>query len=204
MVSILSVFCPFAMCHEIYEILSTFDAQITGDEISFSNINLITTPLIPSSSSIFTPSHLYEFDLPEAPNKDSSGIYRGATFEFDSNQLVVNGYVSSRSFQDPIQRYKFIAVVSEGPGFSPAGYYTARLDLRPCASPMCGGIIMKSVNQELTRCADGTSQPECYIGTTNWNALGFDPVFAEEQPLSWVQYYLKGESFLESTMILET
>jgi hypothetical protein len=48
-------------------------------------------------------------------------------------------------------------------------YYTIRPDKRRCASPMCGGYFIKRVNQNLTPCANGKSQPECYVATIEWN-----------------------------------
>lgn len=48
--------------------------------------------------------------------------------------------------------------------FDSHGYYTFRQDPRRCASPRCGGIFVKAVNSKLTRCADRTKRPECYVG----------------------------------------
>jgi hypothetical protein len=42
-------------------------------------------------------------------------------------------------------------------------YYTARLDLRRCASPQCGGFWLSSLYGRGTRCADGTRASECYV-----------------------------------------
>jgi hypothetical protein len=50
-----------------------------------------------------------------------------------------------------------------------SNYYTARADMRKCASPMCGGYFIKSVNQAMTTCADGRSMAECYIASIDWN-----------------------------------
>jgi len=44
-----------------------------------------------------------------------------------------------------------------------ATYYTARIDVRRCAFPRCGGVFVSAVNQDLTVCADGTVAPECYV-----------------------------------------
>lgn len=51
--------------------------------------------------------------------------------------------------------------------FEQYGYYTFRQDFRKCASPMCGGIFVKSVNHKVTRCADGSFRTECYLGTVD-------------------------------------
>jgi hypothetical protein len=48
-------------------------------------------------------------------------------------------------------------------------YYTVRADMRKCASPMCGGYFIKSVNQAMTTCADGRSLAECYVASIDWN-----------------------------------
>ena len=43
------------------------------------------------------------------------------------------------------------------------GYYIARQDTRRCASPMCGGLWVRAVNQKTTLCADGKRAAECYV-----------------------------------------
>jgi len=50
------------------------------------------------------------------------------------------------------------AVVADG-----QGYFTAERDARRCAWPRCGGYFVKRVNESLTRCADGTLKPSCYV-----------------------------------------
>jgi hypothetical protein len=57
---------------------------------------------------------------------------------------------------------------------SSATYYTARIDVRRCAYPMCGGIFVSAVNQEWTTCADGTVAKECYVAE-----LDLAPVLGE-------------------------
>ena len=52
---------------------------------------------------------------------------------------------------------------------STSTYYTIRVDMRRCASPMCGGYFVRRVNQNLTRCANGKSQKECYVASIDWN-----------------------------------
>jgi hypothetical protein len=53
------------------------------------------------------------------------------------------------------------------------GYYivTAR-DARRCPSPMCGGYFVKRVNAAVSRCADGSLQPSCYVAQIDTSALG--------------------------------
>lgn len=70
-------------------------------------------------------------------------------------------------------------------------YIVTRRDTRRCVSPLCGGVFVKQVNQAKTRCADGTSQSECYVGTLNYRALrlpesqqvDFDGKFTSKQAL---------------------
>jgi hypothetical protein len=52
-------------------------------------------------------------------------------------------------------------------------YVVTQADMRKCASPMCGGYFVKSVNQPLTRCSDGTFKKECHAFTLNTEALGW-------------------------------
>jgi hypothetical protein len=51
---------------------------------------------------------------------------------------------------------------------STSSFYSFRRDLRRCASPRCGGVFVKLVNQSRTRCADNRFRPECYIGNVDW------------------------------------
>ena len=51
-------------------------------------------------------------------------------------------------------------------------FIVTRHDTRRCVSPLCGGVYVKQVNQQKTRCADGSMQAECYVGTLNYRALG--------------------------------
>lgn len=62
-------------------------------------------------------------------------------------------------------------------------YIVTHRDFRKCASPLCGGYFVKEVNKELTRCADRSVRPECYVGGIDYPAL--EPVggrkeFSEE------------------------
>lgn len=50
-------------------------------------------------------------------------------------------------------------------------YYAVRRDFRRCISPLCGGFWVNRVNATSTRCADGTSQPACYVTDLNLAAL---------------------------------
>ena len=47
----------------------------------------------------------------------------------------------------------------------PTHFYSLREDLRRCASPMCGGFWVRRLNRKLTRCLDGSHQPECYVAS---------------------------------------
>jgi hypothetical protein len=173
-------FCPVGMCPQTTARLTgTFNANIAGDTIIFSNIDVNSIPEM-------------GFELPEVPNLDSFGTTRSATFQFDGERLVVNGSIDARAFDGPLYEYEFTALASENLGFITDGYYTARQDFRRCASPMCGGIFIKSVNQRFTRCADGMLRDECYIGTTNWNGLGFDPFYAIDDISPFTPILLQG------------
>lgn len=50
-------------------------------------------------------------------------------------------------------------------------YYIARLDMRRCAHPMCGGVFVSAVNQTLTRCPRGSWESECYISTIDFSTF---------------------------------
>ncbi|MFM7276035.1 MAG: DUF6748 domain-containing protein, partial [Gammaproteobacteria bacterium] len=49
------------------------------------------------------------------------------------------------------------------PRFHPYGYFEVRKDLRRCVSPLCGGFWLRRLNAQMTRCADGAMQRECYV-----------------------------------------
>jgi Kazal-type serine protease inhibitor domain len=56
------------------------------------------------------------------------------------------------------------------------GYFqVTRRDLRKCIQPLCGGFFVKRVNEATTLCADGTSQPECYVASIELNGVGLSP-----------------------------
>lgn len=50
-------------------------------------------------------------------------------------------------------------------------YIVTRRDVRKCAFPLCGGFFVQRVNQDTTRCADGSTQPECYVAEIDLSAL---------------------------------
>jgi hypothetical protein len=52
------------------------------------------------------------------------------------------------------------------------GYYTVRDDGRWCAKPGCEGYFVSAVNLASTRCADGTSAPECHVTGLDLTAVG--------------------------------
>ncbi|MCC6646592.1 MAG: hypothetical protein IT374_13600 [Polyangiaceae bacterium] len=57
-------------------------------------------------------------------------------------------------------------------------YRVVRQDTRKCAYPMCGGVYVARVNAATTRCADGTSQAECYVADLDLSGLGLTPAHA--------------------------
>jgi uncharacterized protein DUF6748/Kazal-type serine protease inhibitor-like protein len=72
-------------------------------------------------------------------------------------------------------------------------YFSLRHDLRRCVSPLCGGFFVKRVNHTLTRCADGTQQPECYVAELDLEALGLDPDQAGQVSDTPEQFLLRGD-----------
>ena len=54
-------------------------------------------------------------------------------------------------------------------------HYVVRRDLRKCASPWCGGYLVRAVNRAVTRCADGQVRPECYAAVADYSELRLDP-----------------------------
>ena len=52
---------------------------------------------------------------------------------------------------------------------STSSFYSFRRDLRRCASPRCGGLFVKLVNQARTRCSDNRFRSECYVGNIEWD-----------------------------------
>ena len=71
-----------------------------------------------------------------------------------------------------------------------------RQDARKCAYPMCGGYFVKSVNQKLTRCADGTRQKECHAVQLNTNALGWTP----EQHATFDAQFAQGKALVRGVL----
>jgi hypothetical protein len=59
------------------------------------------------------------------------------------------------------------------------GYYTfSRQDLRKCPWPVCGGIYVRQVNTQATRCADGVLRSDCYVAAVDTRNLGLSAVEA--------------------------
>ncbi|MDO6421370.1 DUF6748 domain-containing protein [Saccharophagus degradans] len=156
----------------------TFNADINGTDITFSSIDVSVTPNV-------------GFSLPANPNTSSNGTTRQAKFELNGDTLSVKGIVDSRAFDGPLYEYSFTASVSDN--FDAHGFFTATQDLRKCVSPLCGGIYVKAVNKRLTQCADGTRKPQCYIGTPNWEKLGFNPFAHAGDTGPFTPILLKGE-----------
>lgn len=50
-------------------------------------------------------------------------------------------------------------------------FVVTRRDARECVGPSCGGFYVRAVNQLTTRCFDGTSASECYVGAIDDAAL---------------------------------
>jgi hypothetical protein len=73
--------------------------------------------------------------------------------------------------------------VATDSGFNQRQYFTSRPDLRKCVSPLCGGLFVKQVNKNKTRCADGSLQNECYVAEVDWSAISSDPIDANDNLL---------------------
>jgi len=59
-------------------------------------------------------------------------------------------------------------------------YVVTRPDYRKCSYPMCGGLYIKAVNKNKTKCFDGTKQDECYVADIDESALGLSGTQADE------------------------
>lgn len=173
--------CMPDSCESTTAVLSgSMTATINVNDIEFSDIDVNTSPNI-------------GFTLPAQPNISSNGTTREANYDLQGDLLIVSGIVDSRAFDGPLYEYKFSAHL--GKGFDAYGYYTATQDLRKCVSPLCGGIHVKAVNKRFTRCADGSYQQQCYIGTPNWKELGFNPFSHAGNTYPFTPILLKGEIF---------
>ena len=71
---------------------------------------------------------------------------------------------------DPYASTSIEITAGEAPASPGNGtYYTVHPDLRRCASPLCGGYFVSRVNQQTTRCANGSWRRECYVAEIDWN-----------------------------------
>ena len=71
-----------------------------------------------------------------------------------------------------------------------------QVDMRKCASPMCGGYYVKSVNQALTRCADGVFRKECHAFTLNTDALGW----TDDQKATFDEQFASGHAIVKGKL----
>ncbi len=81
--------------------------------------------------------------------------------------LLSSSFLAFNSHADgmPAMSHSLKQAATHEGEFDPRGYFTFRPDYRKCASPLCGGLFVKAVNQKLTRCANGRLQEECYVAT---------------------------------------
>lgn len=79
-------------------------------------------------------------------------------------------------------------------------FIVTHADLRKCAFPMCGGYFVRSVNQILTRCADGTFKRECHAATLNTAALGW----TDEQTAAFGESFGKTQALVRGTLATGT
>jgi hypothetical protein len=56
-----------------------------------------------------------------------------------------------------------------------ADYFGLTRDTRRCASPLCGGYWVRSLNRLTTRCSDGTLKSRCYVAEADWQTIGGEP-----------------------------
>ena len=56
-----------------------------------------------------------------------------------------------------------------------ADYFGLTRDTRKCASPLCGGYWVRSLNRSATRCSDGTLKSRCYVAEASFRATGGEP-----------------------------
>lgn len=70
-------------------------------------------------------------------------------------------------------------------------FIVTRRDFRKCSAPMCGGVYVKRVNSDKTRCTDGKYRDECYVGDVEYTKAGlgkatvsaFAPKFSDGKAL---------------------
>jgi hypothetical protein len=167
----------------------TLTATVVADKAFFSNIKI--------------DSGKDGFQLPEDPyTANQSGATADGKFKFDGKTLDFTGFVDSRPFDGPLIDYHLVAQKIDAQvnePFNPKGFYLARRDYRKCASPMCGGIFVKSVNQASTVCADGKRAKECYVAEENYKKLGFNPFSANPNSTFNTQLLLRGTLAKSST-----
>jgi hypothetical protein len=71
-----------------------------------------------------------------------------------------------------------------------------QVDMRKCASPMCGGYFVRAVNQALTRCADGSFRKECHVFTLNTDALGW----TDDQRALFQEQFASGHALVKGRL----
>lgn len=71
-------------------------------------------------------------------------------------------------------------------------YYALRQDMRRCIAPLCGGLFVRQVNQDLTVCEDGSRQKECYVAELDLNALRLDDAGEAEVKAHATEFLMRG------------
>src|SRR5258708_24037057 len=79
-------------------------------------------------------------------------------------------------------------------------YLVSHIDMRKCASPMCGGYFVQSINANSTKCADGTKQKECYVSALDTSKLGF----SSSDESSTVDAFAQRHAIVRATMGYKT
>jgi len=103
--------------------------------------------------------------------------------------LVATLALGACAAEDPSLEEEASGTVADGRGDASENFvfYSLRPDLRRCAAPRCGGYFVKAVNLTVTRCADGSYAPECYVPALDLSKLALS-ADAERRVRDAVQY----------------
>src|SRR4051794_10316354 len=53
-------------------------------------------------------------------------------------------------------------------------YFAVTTDQRKCASPFCGGYLLKRLNRSSTQCLNGQNTATCYTPSLDWTQSHLD------------------------------
>ena len=77
-------------------------------------------------------------------------------------------------------------------------FIVTRLDQRKCASPVCGGYFVKSVNQTRTRCANGSSAADCHAFRLDFGPAGLS---ADQAARFEAEFFAKQRGLVRGSLI---